>query len=99
MFKQKKIRIAKPMYNHWLKRTEIYYVCLKQFRRLSTTQEKRAYLEYKDNMIENNLNYRVRRSDKTLPSNWDDIYNQASGHHVKSWKANTRCTKQWQKNL
>lgn len=65
------------------------------FQRIQTTQERRQY--EKDYFEKNYYGYklRARRSNHTLPCNWDD--KQISCQGTKNWKKLYKVKKQWMK--
>lgn len=70
------------------------------FRSIRTFQEKKKWFSYIDQANEFGFNVRRRaRSKSSLVDSWDDIHNSTYMFHKKSWKAHTKCRKQWEKNI
>lgn len=73
---------------------DIYYSdALGMFRAVRTTQAKR-YSFLIDEDREHNINMRGKRSNRGIPSSWDDIC-VAANDETKSWKRNSKRKKQW----
>ena len=73
---------------------------MSQFRRVNTQNERKQWYDYMSQLAENDLVlHHNRRSEKSLPNNYDDIYNGMHNNHKLDWKAHTKCRKQYMKNL
>lgn len=92
MFKQKREREVSGDY--------MVAVGNRYFRKMKTVAEKRAYIKGLDDEKEAGEKLtRAKRSNKSLVDAWDDYVATVVFHHKRSWKAHTRCKKQWMKNM